>query len=41
MLNVPREVADDLPEQVRDLMGYRPHGVLGGWQHPDGSWVDD
>ncbi len=40
LLNVPREVAEALPKHVRDLMGYRPHGALGSWQNPDGSWVE-
>lgn len=40
LLNVPREVADGLPERIRQLMGYRPHGQLGGYQRPDGTWVE-
>ena len=40
-LNVPREIADSYPETIRHLMGYRSHGLLGAWQNPDGSWVED
>jgi ectoine hydroxylase-related dioxygenase (phytanoyl-CoA dioxygenase family) len=40
ILNVPREIADRCPEQIRNLMGYRPHGQLGGYLNPDGSWVE-
>ena len=40
-LNVPREIADAYPEQIRFLMGYRMHGSLGSYQHPDGSWSED
>ena len=40
-LNVPREVADTYPEHIRYLMGYRMHGSLGSYQHPDGSWSED
>ncbi len=41
ILNVPREIADSYPVQIRALMGYRPHGLLGDWQNPDGSWVEE
>jgi ectoine hydroxylase-related dioxygenase (phytanoyl-CoA dioxygenase family) len=40
LLNVPREIADQYSKTLRDLMGYRPHGTLGAWQNPDGSWVE-
>jgi ectoine hydroxylase-related dioxygenase (phytanoyl-CoA dioxygenase family) len=40
-LNVPREIADAYPEHIRYLMGYRMHGSLGSYQHPDGSWSED
>jgi hypothetical protein len=39
ILNVPREIADRLPERIRRLMGYAPHGQLGGYLNPDGTWV--
>lgn len=39
-LNVPREIAERYPRHIQDLMGYRPHGLLGAFQKPDGSWVD-
>jgi ectoine hydroxylase-related dioxygenase (phytanoyl-CoA dioxygenase family) len=39
ILNVPREIADGQPEHIRRLMGYQPHGQLGGYLNPDGSWV--
>ncbi len=29
-LAVPREIAESYPEPIRDLMGYRSHGLLGG-----------
>jgi len=32
-LSVPRALANELPRPVRDLMGYRPHGLV-GW-YPD------
>ncbi|MFT5484170.1 MAG: ectoine hydroxylase-related dioxygenase (phytanoyl-CoA dioxygenase family) [Halieaceae bacterium] len=41
ILNVSREVADRQSKTMRNLMGYRPHGTLGAWQNPDGSWVWD
>lgn len=28
-LSVPRDLAASLPRQIRDLMGYRPHGLVG------------
>ena len=28
-LSVPRAIADSLPEEIRALMGYRPHGLVG------------
>ncbi|GAB5469663.1 MAG: phytanoyl-CoA dioxygenase family protein [Rhodospirillales bacterium] len=28
-ISVPREVADGLPEELRDLLGYRCHGMVG------------
>jgi ectoine hydroxylase-related dioxygenase (phytanoyl-CoA dioxygenase family) len=40
LLDVPREIADRLPEHIRHLMGYRAHGRLGAYQNPDGTWVD-
>ncbi len=40
LLNVPRNAAEALPQTLRDLMGYRPHGSLGSWQRADGSWVE-
>ena len=39
-LNVPREIAESYPETIRNLMGYRSHGLLGGFLNPDGSWAD-
>ena len=39
-LNVPRDVAESYPEHIQHLMGYRSHGLLGGIQNPDGSWMD-
>ena len=43
-LNVPREVAESHSPTIQRLMGYSKHhspdGSLGGWQNPDGSWVD-
>jgi ectoine hydroxylase-related dioxygenase (phytanoyl-CoA dioxygenase family) len=41
ILNVPRDIADRQSKTLRNLMGYRPHGTLGAWQNPDGSWVWD
>ena len=40
-LNVPREIADRYPEHIRRLMGYQTHGMLGGYQNLNGSWVGD
>jgi len=44
-LNVPREVAMTHSTTIQRLMGYclhpSPHGNLGTWQNPDGSWVED
>ena len=39
-LNVPREIAESYPKQIQYLMGYRSHGLLGGFQDSDGSWSD-
>lgn len=40
LLNVPREISDQLPKHIRHLMGYRPHGQLDGYQNPDSTWVE-
>jgi ectoine hydroxylase-related dioxygenase (phytanoyl-CoA dioxygenase family) len=39
-LNVPRQIAESYPQHIQDLLGYRTHGLLGGFQKPDGSWSD-
>jgi ectoine hydroxylase-related dioxygenase (phytanoyl-CoA dioxygenase family) len=39
-LNVPRKIAEQYPERIQRLMGYCSHGLLGGYQNPDGSWAD-
>jgi ectoine hydroxylase-related dioxygenase (phytanoyl-CoA dioxygenase family) len=39
-LNVPREIAESYPKHIQDLLGYRPHGLLGAFQKPDGNWVE-
>ena len=39
VLNVPREIADQYPKIIRDLMGYKPHDKLGCYQNPDGTWA--
>ena len=39
LLNVPRAIAKGYPDHIRRLMGYRPHGSLGSYQNPDGTWV--
>ena len=40
-LNVPREIADQHSDIIRQLMGYQMHRTLGSYQNPDGSWVRD
>jgi ectoine hydroxylase-related dioxygenase (phytanoyl-CoA dioxygenase family) len=39
-LNVPREIAEQYSETVQNLLGYQPHGFLGSYQNPDGTWVE-
>ena len=39
-LNVPREIAEQYPKIIQDLMGYMPHKGLGTYQKPDGRWID-
>lgn len=39
-LNVPREMAESYPKHIQRLMGYCSHGLLGGFQNPDGTWAD-
>ena len=39
-LNVPREIAEQYPKIIQDLMGYMPHRGLGTYQKPDGRWID-
>jgi hypothetical protein len=39
-LNVPRKIAEQYPERIQRLMGYCSHGLLGGYQNPDGSEAD-
>jgi ectoine hydroxylase-related dioxygenase (phytanoyl-CoA dioxygenase family) len=38
-LQVPRELAESYPETIQRLLGYQSHGLVGGYQRPDGSWV--
>lgn len=35
-LSVPRALAEGLPKQIRDLMGYRPHGLVGWYPGAEG-----
>lgn len=39
-LQVPRAIAEKYPERIRNLLGYRAHGLVGSFQRPDGSWAD-
>lgn len=40
-LAIPREIAESYPQNVRRLMGYQSHDVLGVYPgDPDGNWFD-
>jgi ectoine hydroxylase-related dioxygenase (phytanoyl-CoA dioxygenase family) len=39
-LQVPREVAESYSDTLQRLLGYQSHGLVGGYQRPDGSWVE-
>ncbi len=38
-LQVPRELAESYSESIQCLLGYQSHGLVGGYQGPDGEWV--
>ena len=37
-LQVPRALAETYPETIQRLLGYQSHGLVGGYQGPDGAW---
>ncbi len=38
-LQVPREVSETYSDTIQRLLGYQSHGLVGGYQGPDGEWV--